>query len=110
MGAVKVSAELKAFMDRLGHRFATRPDNQRLEFLGDRVLGLVIAQAILEEDVAAAEGVLAPRYNALVRKETCADVARGIDLGAVLKLGKSERARGRAGHDPAVLGPAHRQR
>lgn len=122
MGAVKLSAELKGFMDRLGHRFdapellmralthgsissVTRPDNQRLEFLGDRVLGLVIAHAILEEDQRASEGVLAPRYNALVRKETCADVARGIDLGAVLKLGKSEMVSGGRRKD-ALLGDA----
>ncbi len=108
---MKLSAELKAFQDRLGHRFtqpallvravthssmasATRDDNQRLEFLGDRVLGLVMAEALLERDPAAEEGLLAPRYNALVRKEACADVAREIDLGAVLKLGRSEMLSG----------------
>jgi len=108
---MKLSAELKAFHDRLGHRFAqpallvravthssmasaTRDDNQRLEFLGDRVLGLVMAEALLERDPAAEEGLLAPRYNALVRKEACADVAREIDLGAVLKLGRSEMLSG----------------
>jgi ribonuclease III len=53
----------------------TRPDNQRLEFLGDRVLGLVMAEALLRP-TPRAEGQLAPRFNALVRKETCADVAR----------------------------------
>ena len=73
---------------------ATRPDNQRLEFLGDRVLGLVMSQALFEADQAASEGQMAPRFNALVRKETCADVAREIDLGAVLKLGRSEMLSG----------------
>ena len=72
----------------------TRPDNQRLEFLGDRVLGLVMATALLEADKKASEGQLAPRFNALVRKEACADVARQIDLGAVLKLGRSEMLSG----------------
>lgn len=72
----------------------TRADNQRLEFLGDRVLGLVMAQALLENDPNAPEGTLAPRFNALVRKETCADVAREIDLGEVLKLGRSEMVSG----------------
>ena len=71
-----------------------RDDNQRQEFLGDRVLGLVMAEALLLADVNAAEGLLAPRFNALVRKETCADVAREIDLGAVLKLGRSEMKSG----------------
>ena len=71
-----------------------RDDNQRLEFLGDRVLGLVMSEALLNADPNATEGQLAPRFNALVRKETCADVARQIDLGAVLKLGRSEMLTG----------------
>jgi ribonuclease-3 len=73
---------------------ANRDDNQRLEFLGDRVLGLVMAEALLALDKGATEGQLAPRFNALVRKETCADVAREIDLGAVLRLGRSEMISG----------------
>lgn len=72
----------------------TRSDNQRLEFLGDRVLGLVIAEALSERDLQADEGQLAPRFNALVRKETCADIAISIDLGAALKLGRSEMLSG----------------
>jgi ribonuclease-3 len=108
---VKLSAELRSFQDRLGHAFArpellaqavthasrssaNRDDNQRLEFLGDRVLGLVMAEALLALDKQATEGQLAPRFNALVRKETCADVAREIDLGAVLRLGRSEMLSG----------------
>ena len=108
---MKFSADLQAFSGRLGHDFAKpeilvravthssmtsphRDDNQRQEFLGDRVLGLVMAEALLLADVNAAEGLLAPRFNALVRKETCADVAREIDLGAVLKLGRSEMKSG----------------
>lgn len=108
---MKLGADLNAFTARLGHEFAntelliravthssissaTRPDNQRLEFLGDRVLGLVMSQALFDADRDAREGQLAPRFNALVRKETCADVARQIDLGAVLKLGRSEMVSG----------------
>jgi ribonuclease-3 len=108
---LKLSAELSGFEARIEHRFGepehliralthssisstTRPDNQRLEFLGDRVLGLVISEALFLGDKAASEGQMAPRYNALVRKETCADVAREIDLGAVLKLGRSEMLSG----------------
>lgn len=113
---------MKAFQKRLGHQFAnpellvralthgsvssaTRPDNQRLEFLGDRVLGLVMASALLEADKTATEGQLAPRFNALVRKETCAEVARQIDLGAVLKLGRSEMMSG-GRRKQALLGDA----
>ncbi|UZD90450.1 ribonuclease III [Cognatishimia activa] len=119
---MKLSNELKALEERLGHRFdapellvravthssmssPTRQDNQRLEFLGDRVLGLVMAEAILEADTAASEGQLAPRFNALVRKETCADVAREIDLGAALKLGRSEMLSG-GRRKQALLGDA----
>ena len=108
---MKLSADMSAFCTRLGHRFArpellvqavthssiatqNRDDNQRLEFLGDRVLGLVMAEALLDADKMAAEGTIAPRYNALVRRETCADVARAMDLGAVLKLGRSEMKSG----------------
>ncbi|MEX0338457.1 MAG: ribonuclease III [Arenibacterium sp.] len=108
---MKLSSELRAFQERIGYQFNTpelliralthgsvsspaREDNQRLEFLGDRVLGLVMASALLELDRAASEGQLAPRFNALVRKETCADVAREIGLGDVLKLGRSEMLSG----------------
>lgn len=108
---MRLSAELRNFADRLGYEFkqpelliravthpsissVSRPDNQRQEFLGDRVLGLVMAEALLLADCDATEGQLAPRFNALVRKETCADVARAIDLGSVLKLGRSETMSG----------------
>jgi ribonuclease-3 len=119
---VRLSADLLAFQDRLGHVFrkpdllvravthasigtATRPDNQRLEFLGDRVLGLVMAEALLGADEGAREGQLAPRFNALVRKETCADVAREVGLGDVLKLGRSEMLTG-GRRKEALLGDA----
>jgi ribonuclease III len=82
-----------------------RPDNQRLEFLGDRVLGLVMAEALLAADPDAREGQLAPRYNALVRKETCAEVARELGLGDVLRLGRSEMLSG-GRRKEALLGDA----
>ena len=105
------SADLAAVEARLGHRFArpgllaqalthaslsseTRPDNQRLEFLGDRVLGLVIATAMLDADETAAEGQLAPRFNTLVRRETCAEIARDLGLGDAMRLGRSEMLSG----------------
>jgi len=53
-----------------------------------------MAEALLDADTQAPEGVLAPRYNALVRKETCAEVAEAIELGAVLRLGRSEMLSG----------------
>ena len=119
---MKLAADLSAFQARLGHVFArpdlliqavthaslsspTRPDNQRLEFLGDRVLGVVMAEALLGADAKAAEGQLAPRFNALVRKETCADVARDLGLGEVMKLGRSEMMSG-GRRKEALLGDA----
>ena len=119
---MRLSADLLAFQGRLGHRFgkpellaravthasigtSTRPDNQRLEFLGDRVLGLVMAEALLTADPGASEGQLAPRFNALVRKESCADVAREVGLGDVLKLGRSEMLTG-GRRKEALLGDA----
>ncbi|MGF1447717.1 MAG: ribonuclease III [Pikeienuella sp.] len=102
---------LDALCGRLGHRFAdralldaalthssaatpARPDNQRLEFLGDRVLGLIVAEALLAAHPDEAEGTLAPRFNALVRRETLAEVAEEIGLGAHLRLGRSESTSG----------------
>lgn len=73
---------------------SSRPDNQRLEFLGDRVLGLTIAQALMEAYPDAQEGDLAPRFNALVRRETLAEVAESIGLGQHLHLGRSESTSG----------------
>lgn len=119
---MKLSADLLAFQGKIGHQFrdsalllravthasissASRPDNQRLEFLGDRVLGIVLADALLRADEAASEGQLAPRFNALARKETCAEVAAGIGLGEVLKLGRSEMLSG-GRRKEALLGDA----
>ncbi|WP_068076400.1 ribonuclease III [Novosphingobium lentum] len=73
-------------------------DYQRLEFLGDRVLGLAIAEW-LHEKSAAAEGKLSQRLNALVSRETCAEVARAIDLPAHIRLGKQARDDGGAQSD-----------
>jgi len=71
-----------------------RYNNERLEFLGDRVLGLVIAEVLWRADPTAREGDLARRYNRLVRRETCASVARRIDLGTHLNLSESEAGSG----------------
>ena len=117
---MKPGRAVAAAEDRIGHAFArpellvealthpsmaTGTDNQRLEFLGDRVLGLVIAEVLLAHDPAAVEGDLAPRLNALVRKETCAEVAAGLDLGPALRLGRSEMLTG-GRRKTALLGDA----
>ncbi len=70
--------------------------NQRLEFLGDRVLGLVIAERLYERRPGDREGALAPRLNHLVNKRACAEAALHKGLGAFLILGESERRNGGA--------------
>jgi len=69
-------------------------DNERLEFLGDRVLGLLTAESLLERDAAAREGDLAVQLNALVNGETCAAVARAMSLGEALRLSGGETRTG----------------
>ncbi len=113
---------LQAVAERLGHDFKRiglldralthpsisshmNPDNQRLEFLGDRVLGLVIAEALIQRFPDEAEGVLAPRLNDLVRKETCAEMALAVGIDQALRLGKSESQTG-GRRKKAILGDA----
>jgi ribonuclease-3 len=96
---------LTKLSDTLGHTFAqselleralTHPsveesrDYERLEFLGDRVLGLVIADWLLELYPGEDEGDLAARYNELVRREQLAEVAGHLDLGRYMRIGKGE--------------------
>ena len=68
-------------------------DYERLEFLGDRVLGLAIAQWLYERSEAP-EGKLAQRLNAIVSREMCANVARGIELADHIRISKQARADG----------------
>lgn len=119
---MKLGADLQAFAARIGHSFAdpallvralthaslsspNRASNERMEFLGDRVLALVMSEALFAADPGASEGLLARRLNALVRLETCADVARELGLGDVLKLGRSEMLSG-GRRKEALLGDA----
>jgi ribonuclease-3 len=75
---------------------------QRLEFLGDHVLGLVISDMLFRAYPKADEGELSRRLADLVRKETCAEIARTIDLGAAIRVGSSEANAG-ARKRPAIL-------
>ena len=69
-------------------------DNERLEFLGDRVLGLTISELLYLEFPKAPEGEMARRFNRLVRKETCAQVSKKMRIGDHLVLSPSEKAAG----------------
>ena len=99
-----------ALEERLGHRFqsphlldealthgsvlgspgAGGRTYERLEFLGDRVLGLIVAHLLLERFPEDAEGALTHRLVALVRRESLAAVAKGLDLGRWLRTSASE--------------------
>jgi len=105
--------DLDFLAERLGHTFkspallrlalthaSARPgsksneDNERLEFLGDRVLGLAIAQLLSERFPQASEGELARWFNHLVRTETCADAAQSWQLGDFILMSGGEAGSG----------------
>lgn len=69
---------------------AVRHSNQRLEFLGDRVLGLVIAERLFERYPAEREGSLAPRLNRLVNKTACADAVRYVGVADYILMADNE--------------------
>jgi ribonuclease III len=108
----QVSGSVHALGAALGHEF-TRPEllqqalthpsatakstYERLEFLGDRVLGLVIADMVYRAYPAEPEGALARRFTALVRKEALARVAETIDLGSHLRVSRAEAEQGGRG-------------
>ncbi len=64
-------------------------DYERLEFLGDRVLGLVMAEELFNRYPDEGEGLLARRLNQLVRRETCAEVARNLSLHELMRTAKT---------------------
>lgn len=78
--------------ERAGAKHA--PDYERLEFLGDRVLGLAVAEWLLERFPGDREGVLAKRHTVHVRREALATVARRIGLAAYLRLSPGEEQMG----------------
>jgi ribonuclease-3 len=112
---------LAALQERVGHQFADQSllkralthsslaatsrvgDLERLEFLGDRVLGLLTADALWRKYPKMKEGELAPRLNALVRKETCAKAALHYGLDKLIRMSAQEQdSGGRA--KKAILG------
>ena len=122
MSPRKLSGEgtLAALEERIGHVFADRElldralthvslsgarhNYQRLEFLGDRVLGLAVAELLTHAFPNAREGELSRRLAELVRRETCVEVARDDwRVGAALRLGAGERMTGGA-DKAAILG------
>lgn len=87
----------------LTHSSRGGDDYERLEFLGDRVLGMVIAAWLYARFKEESEGQLSRRLNVLVSRETCAEVARAIGLPSRMRLGKQALEDG-AGDSDNVLG------
>jgi ribonuclease-3 len=75
---------------------------ERLEFLGDRVLGLTIAAWLFELFPNEPEGKLSRRLNALVARETCAEVGRALGIGREVRLGKQARDDGASDSDNVI--------
>lgn len=95
--------DMTAFQQALTHGSANAANYERLEFLGDRVLGLLVSEWLYERFADEPEGKLSRRFNALVSGETCADVARAAGVPLHLVLGKQARDDGAADSDN-VLG------
>jgi ribonuclease-3 len=125
MAGPRRKSDTRSLEARIGHSFANRAlleealthvsanpaeaerrlNYQRLEFLGDRVLGLSIAQMLLAAYPEAEEGALSRRLADLVRKESCADVALLWELGPHIRLGAGEAHSG-ARKNRAILADA----
>lgn len=104
--AEKLGHQLKdqALFERaLTHASLRQDSYERLEFLGDRVLGLVIARALYDRYPNEPEGKLSRRFNALVARETCADIGRDLGLQELIRLGKQARE-DRANESENVVG------
>jgi ribonuclease III len=88
----------------LTHRSHGIPNNERLEFLGDAVLNLVISAVLYRKFPASDEGTLSRLRANLVNGETLADVARRLDLGDDLRLGPGELKSGGYRRDSILAG------
>lgn len=96
--------DLSLFEQALTHGSTGRAaDYQRLEFIGDRVLGLVIADALFARFPHESEGELSRRLNVLVSRESCAMLARAMGLPAHIRLGKQARDDG-GRHSDNIIG------
>ena len=97
-----VPKEVELFERALTHASASRDSYDRLEFLGDRILGVTIARLLYERFPREPEGQLSKRLNALVARETCAEVGRDIGVPGLIRLGKQARADGASDSENVV--------
>ena len=96
-------SNLAPFDRAVTHASVGKDSYDRLEFLGDRVLGLVMASWLFERFPNEPEGKMSRRYNALVSRETCAEVGRELGVPAQIRLGKQARE-DRASESDNVIG------
>ena len=96
------TSDLSLFEAALTHSSSRGANYERLEFLGDRVLGVVIAKWLYERFPEEPEGKLSRRFNTLVARETCAEVGRELGLPALIRLGKQARDDGANWSDNVV--------
>lgn len=94
--------DLALFERALTHSSATRDSYERLEFLGDRVVGLIMARWLYERFPNEPEGKLSRRYNELVARPTCGEIGRELGLPALIRLGKQAREDGANRSDNVV--------
>lgn len=87
----------------LSHRSVGEPNNERLEFLGDAVLGVTISKLLYQQFPTASEGDLSRMRSAIVRAESLAAIARQLELGDHLLLGQGELKSGGFRRD-SILG------
>jgi ribonuclease-3 len=83
-------ADIHLLQQALTHRSAGGTNNERLEYLGDSILGFVVADALYHQFPEASEGQLSRLRASLVKRDTLAKIAREFDLGAFLNLGPGE--------------------
>ncbi len=90
---IKYSFKNKSILEKaLTHKsYNNNINNEKLEFLGDRVLGLMIAERLLEKYPKDKEGVIDKKFSNLVNKKTCSLIAKKIDLKRFIYLGSSHR-------------------
>lgn len=91
-----VFTQVPLALEALTHRSHSQPHNERLEFLGDGVLNLVVAQWLFEQEPPQDEGALSRQRSALVNREALLQVAQRLDLLPLLQLGPGERQGGAA--------------
>ena len=94
--------DLALFETALTHASVGKTSYDRLEFLGDRVLGVIVARWLYERFPDEPEGKLSRRFNALVARETCAEVGRELGIPAHIRLGKQARVDGATDSDNVV--------